>query len=986
MVPVSNDYGLYLYVYPADGVHATEIQRADDNGSGGPNVGTAVTIATINPGDRMYADRLPNDGARRHYRIRHVKGDEQASAYTDWVNGIPHVLVPMYPNVPIDPSVPAVQEVTSTTATTGTLTLTITDPQKRLKDVQMRYRQGNAAASGWTDFGVTTPYTLVAPLSEGQVTVIEYQVQYYNEAGSLETIQGSVPLATAITAVLTGAIVSFTVDNKVVISVTGNADAVGHYCTVGIGTSPSAPTVGTNDGFVLTRSGTITTSIICPFGSTAFVRIKAKDASGTLGNEVAIQQKNLAYQRLAIDVTNDVNLGALLFNYDGLPADSRFRYAAVAGGDYTIRPYEGLNGGGLAVESPATNLITDQTIFTLSAGGAAATRTQLTSGEFNGWYKVVVTNTGTNGFIANTQTQVIANGSTVAFGIEFLSMSGLVRPYAQGSTALGPLTNIGNRWWSRIYTNSSGSNKTEGIYFQYSPGTATAVNETFYYRYVQCEASAFSTSYVATTRTNPGGLRLPAELIMGDKWKNFSFFTRAKMNANVPADSTNHIYASTYPAFYIYSTYSGAQEQIGLGMVTGSGGATQTFNVPAGKSRYNWHTIGLDYNGTVWNVYFDGLLLGQYTATTVGVPTNLTIGNLFDTGTYGSFPFNGIFEDTFVMPRVATQAEYLSWTNALGSLVDTYSLNTAAVRSIQGLDIDGIVSANKVTTTSIQDNAISTPKLIAGSVTAGKISVGTLSAIAVDAGTITAGLIRNPGLAYGIRMSNAYSLAGLTNYIDLDPVLSTDYFIFSSGLKVTRAGAAVFSGTVTASTFVSTEAESNFNNSLRLGLSLYANNMKILAYGYFGSTVIVGANEAGIQTERIELLTTRIDFYNANVVVGRHDISVDGVKYALADRQSINPAVGGVGGPGHRMWLSNLTNIGLSSASYGLAWQLDNYSNDTLGGGHQWVFASGQGGAVFHRYGTRAGGWGTWYPIAHTVFSTSAASGSAPHGTIWLQY
>ena len=70
---------------------STEIQRAPDDAAspGTPDVSEVETLAFNGPANSDYLDRLPDDGARRHYRIRHVARGLTSSEWTGWVSAIP---------------------------------------------------------------------------------------------------------------------------------------------------------------------------------------------------------------------------------------------------------------------------------------------------------------------------------------------------------------------------------------------------------------------------------------------------------------------------------------------------------------------------------------------------------------------------------------------------------------------------------------------------------------------------------------------------------------------------------------------------------------------------------------------------------------------------------------------------------------------------------------------------------------------------------
>jgi hypothetical protein len=67
----------------------TEIQRAPDDGTGQPDTTDAAVVARHRPRVQDWVDMLPDDGLRRHYRIRHTSPGLTASSWTGWVSAVP---------------------------------------------------------------------------------------------------------------------------------------------------------------------------------------------------------------------------------------------------------------------------------------------------------------------------------------------------------------------------------------------------------------------------------------------------------------------------------------------------------------------------------------------------------------------------------------------------------------------------------------------------------------------------------------------------------------------------------------------------------------------------------------------------------------------------------------------------------------------------------------------------------------------------------
>lgn len=68
-------YGIPVTVFPASAQYRLDVWRAPDNGSGAPNDGAAIQCQVVGAGPlsgTTFFDLLPNDGATRYYKYRHV--------------------------------------------------------------------------------------------------------------------------------------------------------------------------------------------------------------------------------------------------------------------------------------------------------------------------------------------------------------------------------------------------------------------------------------------------------------------------------------------------------------------------------------------------------------------------------------------------------------------------------------------------------------------------------------------------------------------------------------------------------------------------------------------------------------------------------------------------------------------------------------------------------------------------------------------------
>lgn len=92
----AQSYGNVVTIQTSDSSHQIEVWRAPDNGSGAPNDGAAAVCATLPASPRggvTFLDLLPNDGAPRYYKSRHVDAVGNFSTFTTYSDGLVPVLV-----------------------------------------------------------------------------------------------------------------------------------------------------------------------------------------------------------------------------------------------------------------------------------------------------------------------------------------------------------------------------------------------------------------------------------------------------------------------------------------------------------------------------------------------------------------------------------------------------------------------------------------------------------------------------------------------------------------------------------------------------------------------------------------------------------------------------------------------------------------------------------------------------------------------------
>src|ERR1043166_7797683 len=93
---VGRDYGVEVRLTP--GIppnYSIELQRAPDDGTGNPNVGSAVSFINLAPlraGGASFVDLLPRDNAFGFYRWRHIGNGYDPGTWTAWARGKPTLL------------------------------------------------------------------------------------------------------------------------------------------------------------------------------------------------------------------------------------------------------------------------------------------------------------------------------------------------------------------------------------------------------------------------------------------------------------------------------------------------------------------------------------------------------------------------------------------------------------------------------------------------------------------------------------------------------------------------------------------------------------------------------------------------------------------------------------------------------------------------------------------------------------------------------
>lgn len=177
---------------------------------------------------------------------------------------------------------------------TGKLRLRITDPDLTIVAVQFQRRKGAELFDGdWSDVWDTaqgTPGTDAVLLREAEVELvkghnseIKWRALYRDGAGNLLESGGSHTFDSDTRADVTGAQVTFSAQGTIVVSATGDEDAVALYVTAAAGEEPPDPTAEAHDGHIEARTGTVDTGVPCAPGEEAHVKVRGVNAAGELG-------------------------------------------------------------------------------------------------------------------------------------------------------------------------------------------------------------------------------------------------------------------------------------------------------------------------------------------------------------------------------------------------------------------------------------------------------------------------------------------------------------------------------------------------------------------------------------------------------------------------------------------------------------------------------------------------------------------------------
>ena len=96
-------WGVILVLYPNDFGMSCEVQRAPDDGAGGPDTGETVLADTLAPSQQFFVDHPPTSNETYHYRARAVGEGYTASEWTAWYPVRPMLLPEKMPIAPSEP-------------------------------------------------------------------------------------------------------------------------------------------------------------------------------------------------------------------------------------------------------------------------------------------------------------------------------------------------------------------------------------------------------------------------------------------------------------------------------------------------------------------------------------------------------------------------------------------------------------------------------------------------------------------------------------------------------------------------------------------------------------------------------------------------------------------------------------------------------------------------------------------------------------------
>ena len=239
----------------------------------------SVDIARVAGGTQVYIDPLPRDGVTYSYRVAHLLGGYDKTAYTSTVTGEARGIPPVVQRpAPVTPIIRVELEETDTTAL---VRLQISDPQGRLVQVRFRHRIDGGAWSGWTIDG-TVPYEYQETLPASGFLDIEYEVTGFDADGIERILAGGVESFDAGTgADMVTVVGSFGLDGSLILVFVGDSDTKSIKF---VASTASQPTKSTVQAASAINGRNIPQTLTGPYniGQTVYVSVLAyNDVSGT---------------------------------------------------------------------------------------------------------------------------------------------------------------------------------------------------------------------------------------------------------------------------------------------------------------------------------------------------------------------------------------------------------------------------------------------------------------------------------------------------------------------------------------------------------------------------------------------------------------------------------------------------------------------------------------------------------------------------------
>jgi hypothetical protein len=327
----------------------------------------------------------------------------------------------------------------------------------------------------------------------------------------------------------------------------------------------------------------------------------------------------------------------------------------------SIRNDQGVFGGAMAVEIPTANLITDQTFFQLASSGTICTRELVTSGEWNGWYKVRVTkielSNGIFSYVNNAVSSVL--GDDLSASIDFYSPTGNIYPFFSGTYGVSEIYTLNNSKYRKGVTwkNNNGS-ASMYIYFRHKTNTAQpSIDEVFYYKDVQIEKTPFCTSFTPTSRIsglfNVGGDSLPSVSAIFFKAKVLSKTGTVQLMSNANSNDATYIRANLDLNRIEFAIYNGTQYT--------------SFKTVDSSFWNSYHSYGCTYARNVSKFFIDGVLIETAT---------INYGRIYRSNlTFGSEP-NGtnvggvLFDELIIVPHGVSDTDQTLWASQITPFYD----------------------------------------------------------------------------------------------------------------------------------------------------------------------------------------------------------------------------------------------------------------------------------------------------------------------------